>query len=52
MTWLDVLLLAAILTGCVFAARKIYRDKKRGFCCGNCSSCGTPCQNKKEVSHE
>lgn len=38
---------AAVLAVTVLAARKVYRDKKNGKCCGgNCAGCSGNCHSR------
>jgi len=41
MRWIDILILCAIGAALFFAARAVYRAKKRGGCvgCSGCSGC-------------
>ncbi len=39
MTVLDCILLAGIVVGLVLAVRSVFRDFRRGKCCGCCKDC-------------
>ncbi len=52
MTVLDCVLLAGIAAALVFAVRSVFRDLRRGKCCGccgNCKACHGDVQKKTKI---
>ncbi|WP_083545881.1 FeoB-associated Cys-rich membrane protein [Fibrobacter sp. UWOS] len=48
MNFWDILILFIIAAACVWAIRKIVKNRKNGkTCCGNCSRCAQNCRNRK-----
>lgn len=43
MTIGDIIVIAVILVLVAIAVRSLYNLKKKGGCCGECSSCGCGC---------
>ena len=42
----DIVILLLVAAGLVLAVRSVIKQKKKGGCCGNCSSCRR-CQRTK-----
>lgn len=46
---ITAIIIVGVVSYWVYAVRKIYRDRKNGFCCGGCTSCSSKqCCNKQK----
>ena len=46
----DIIVIAILVTLIAVCARSLYKSRKKGGCCGDCSACGGCCSASRKSS--